>query len=112
MKLATDIDRKYNVDKWAKFFRATTWGDIKMLATEYPIIEEAATHLAKISEDEYIRLQMQAREDQLIRQRELVDMLDEAESRAEEANARAREADTNSDILRQQLIDAGLTPKV
>lgn len=37
---------------------------------------------------------------------------EEANARAEEANARAEEADTNSDILRQQLIDAGLTPKV
>ncbi len=59
-----------------------------MLAAEYPIIEEAATHLAKISEDEYIRLQIQAREDQLIRHRELMDMLDEATTRANEAESR------------------------
>ncbi len=96
--LATDIDRKYNVDKWARFFSAKTWEDIKMLAARYPIIEEAATHLAKISEDEYIRLQMQAREDQLIRQRELVDMVDEAESRANEAEFRANEAESNNII--------------
>ena len=38
--------------------------------------------------------------------------VNEAESRADEAEIRAKEANTNSDILRQQLIDAGLTPKV
>ena len=38
--------------------------------------------------------------------------VEEATARADKANARAEEADTNSDILRQQLIEAGLTPKV
>ncbi len=68
-----------------------------MIAAEYPIIEEAATHLAKISEDEYIRLQMQTREDQLIRQRELLDQVDEATTRLDEATVRLDEATARLD---------------
>jgi hypothetical protein len=68
-----------------------------MLAAEYPIIEQAATHLAKISEDEYIRLQMQAREDQLIRQRELMDRLDEAMTKLDETTTKLDEATARLD---------------
>ena len=68
-----------------------------MLAAEYPIIEQAATHLAKISEDEYIRLQMQAREDQLIRQRELMDMLDETTAKLDETTTKLDEATARLD---------------
>ena len=68
-----------------------------MIAAEYPIIEEAATHLAKISEDEYIRLQMQAREDQLIRQRELMDRLDEAMTNLDEATTKLDETTAKLD---------------
>ena len=68
-----------------------------MLAAEYPIIEQAATHLAKISEDEYIRLQMQAREDQLIRQRELMDRLDEAMTKLDETTTKLDKAIVRAD---------------
>ena len=68
-----------------------------MIAAEYPIIEEAATHLSKISEDEYICLQMQAREDQLIRQRELMDRLDEAMTNLDEATTKLDETTAKLD---------------
>ncbi len=95
--LATDIDKQYNVDTWAKFFMSTTWEEIRMLAQEYPVIEEAASHLRKLSEEEQFRLQQEAWEDRQRRVNGLRMQLDQANERA--------------DVYRQQLIEAGITPK-
>ena len=34
ISLATAEDKRYNIDKWAKLFKAKTWEDIKMLAKQ------------------------------------------------------------------------------
>ena len=53
INLATDVDKTYNIDKWARLFKAQTWEDIKMLAKQYEAIDDAATTIYQISEDEY-----------------------------------------------------------
>lgn len=63
IELATEEDKAYNIDIWAYLFKAKTWEDIKMLATKHDAINEAATTIYQLSEDERIRLQCQARED-------------------------------------------------
>ena len=102
--LATEIDKKYNVDKWAKFFKATTWEEIRMLAQEYPIMEEAASNLRRLSEEERFKLQQEAWEDRQRREAALRFQLDQAKKEADEARKEA-------DVFRQQLIEAGITPK-
>ena len=98
INLATEKDKKYNISTWARFFTAKTWEEIRMLAQEYPIIEEAASNLKKLTEEEQFRLQMDAWEDRQRRENGLKMLMEQAE----EKNA----------ILRQQLIEAGITPKV
>ena len=61
--LATDEDRLYNIDKWAKLFKCTTWEELKMLATQDAAIKDAVETVYVISEDEKIRQRMEARED-------------------------------------------------
>ncbi len=34
IKFATAEDKRYNIDKWAKLFKAKTWEEIKMLAKQ------------------------------------------------------------------------------
>ena len=69
IELATEEDHRYNVDKWARFFKCNTWEDIRMFAKENVTILEAAETVYEISEDERIRQQMEAREDYYRRQR-------------------------------------------
>ena len=47
---------------WAKLFLATTWEEIEMLAENSEIIQETASHLRELSEDEKIQIQCEARE--------------------------------------------------
>ena len=64
--LATNEDRQYQIDYWAALFKATTWEEIIMLTEKNESIAEAAETVYKLSQDEMIRLQCEAREDYLL----------------------------------------------
>ncbi len=68
VSLATDEDKRYNIDKWAILYKSRTWEDIKMVASKDPAIFAAANTIYKLSEDERIRQQCEAREDFLRRE--------------------------------------------
>lgn len=53
--LATDEDKKYQIDYWAKLFKATTWEEIHMLASENNYIAEASDTIFRLSAEEDIR---------------------------------------------------------
>jgi predicted transposase/invertase (TIGR01784 family) len=61
--LATDEDKQFGIDRWARLFKSTTWEDIKMLAKNEPIFQDAAETLYDLNADETIRAQCRARED-------------------------------------------------
>ena len=63
--MATEEDQKYRIDYWARLFKATTWEDISMLAQSDVNLKEAAETVYMISQDELIREQMIAREDNI-----------------------------------------------
>ena len=75
--LATNDDRKYNIDKWAKLFKAQSWEDIKMIAAQDINISSAAATLYQLSEDERIQQECEAREDYLLREQDLADRITE-----------------------------------
>ena len=60
--LATETDKAYHLDDWAALFHATTWEDIKMIASENDMIQEAAETMYRLSQNEKVRLQCEARE--------------------------------------------------
>lgn len=60
--LATEEDKSYNIDEWARLFKATTWEEIKMLATYNKSILDAAQTIYELSQDEDIRQICLARE--------------------------------------------------
>lgn len=55
IELATDEDKQYNIDYWAKLFKAKTWEEIKMLSAENNYMAEAANTIFKLSSEEQIR---------------------------------------------------------
>lgn len=60
---ANDADKKYHRDIWARFFKATTWEEVAMLAQQDVNVKEAAEHLSRLTEDKKLRDQYWARED-------------------------------------------------
>jgi predicted transposase/invertase (TIGR01784 family) len=63
INLATDEDKQFGIDRWARLFKSTTWEDIRMLAKNEPIFQDAAETLYDLNSDETIRAQCRARED-------------------------------------------------
>lgn len=63
IELATDEDKSFKLDYWAKLFKAKTWEEAKMLAEKKPIINEACHTVYKLTQEEEIRMQCEARED-------------------------------------------------
>lgn len=61
--LATDEDKKYQIDYWARLFKAATWEEIHMLASENKYINEASNTILRLSAEEDIRKRCQDREE-------------------------------------------------
>lgn len=55
IELATEEDRKYGIDHWARLFKATTWEAIKLLAKENEYISSAAETMYESSQDKSMR---------------------------------------------------------
>ena len=58
INLATEEDKRYKIDYWAKLFNSTTWEELKMYAESDDNLREAATSIYKLTQDEKIRQQI------------------------------------------------------
>ena len=63
INLATQEDKTYKIDNWARLFKAETWEAIKMLAKEDKYLEETAKSLYIANADELLLEQCRAREE-------------------------------------------------
>jgi len=63
IKLATDEDKFWKLDFWARLFKATTWEELKMLAQQDDVFQETCDTVFRLNQDEKIRYWCQAREE-------------------------------------------------
>ena len=61
--LATEEDKLFEIDRWAKLFKATTWEEIRMIAEGNETLMQATQALFECNTDELIRQQCYAREE-------------------------------------------------
>jgi predicted transposase/invertase (TIGR01784 family) len=84
INLATEEDLAKKRDLWARFFKAGSWEELKMLAQQDTDIKKAVTAVHKLSQDEEFRMKCWARED-FIRQQIDHDAWYDAEIKKREA---------------------------
>ena len=63
IELSTDEDKESLVDAWARFFIATSWEEVIMIAEHSPHIEAAAQTLYEANADEATKRKCRARRD-------------------------------------------------
>lgn len=63
INLATEEDKRYHIDSWARLFKADTWEELRMTASEDAALYEAAKALFYRSSDEEIRMRCLDREE-------------------------------------------------
>ena len=68
-ELATDEDKKYNIDTWARLFKATTWEEIKMITENNPSMNSTAEEIFVSNSDFIIAEQCRVREDNIIHEK-------------------------------------------
>ena len=99
--LATEEDKKYQIDCWARLFKATMWEEIHMPASENNDIAEASDTMFRLSAEESIRKRCLDREEyyrdirtykKIIREQEVC--IAEKDSTIQELLARIEELET------------------
>lgn len=61
--LATDEDKRYHIHEWAMLFKASTWEEIKMLASKDDYLREASETIFRMNADELVRKRCLDREE-------------------------------------------------
>ena len=82
--LATNEDKARGLNHWAALFKATTWEELKMLAKQNDFIDDAASTIYQLTQEEQIRLQCIAREDYYKRQRTVQALMEQKEAAIKE----------------------------
>lgn len=63
INMATETDKAYRLDYWARLFKAKTWEELKMLVKDNEYLQEAADSIYKANADEIVRQQCEARKE-------------------------------------------------
>ena len=61
--LATEKDKIFHVDEWARLFKASTWEEVHMLAKKNEYLQEAAGTMFRLTAEEQIRKRCRDREE-------------------------------------------------
>ncbi len=59
--LATKDDKEWRINEWARFFKAKTWEELKMLAEKNEVFESAANSIYEKNNDSIVREMCEAR---------------------------------------------------
>lgn len=104
--LATKDDLYYEIDKWASFFKAKNWEDIRMLVNENPDLQSVAKTLYQLNMNEQLRetcdrfIRAEARENaikcQTTELKQINSKLKQENTELEQANADLEQA--NADL--------------
>lgn len=65
---ATEEDKSNHIDYWARLFKSTTWEELRMLADEQKALRSTIETMYRVSADDYLLAELEAREDQLLQQ--------------------------------------------
>lgn len=103
INLATEKDRLYNLDKWAAFFKAKTWKELKAMAVTNQYMEATVNTIYELSSDETIRELCRRREENEAYERYIKAEIE----RLKLVNADLLQANANKDLeiakLKEQL---------
>ena len=103
IELATEEDKNRHTDCLAKLFKATTWEEIKMLASNNSMIENAAETIYRLSADEAIREQCEAREDYYRLQRTIQKEIDQQKIQIDEQKSQLEQQQTQLEQQQTQI---------
>lgn len=100
---ATEEDKKYGIDLWARVLTAKTWEEIDMLAQDNEYLRETSNAMYELDKDRLIRQQCQAREDFLYWERMKENRTKRMEAKIAEQEAELAAKDAELERQRAEL---------
>ena len=108
--LATEDDKRYSINVWAQFFKATTWEEIKMITKNNPSMNSTAESIYLSNSDFVIRERCRAREDAIIHEKYQAEQIEalssEVSALTSENSALSTEIERLHKLLEEHGIDA------
>lgn len=105
--LATEEDKQFQIDYWAKLFKSNTWEELKAVATQNEYLQEASETIFTLSSDELVRkrcldreayyIDMKAMQADVKAMQEDVKAMQEDIAEEKEKNAKLQEEITHKD---------------
>ena len=93
IELATEEDKAYGIDHWARLFKAKTWEDLKMIAKQNAALQQATETLYALNCDQTIRDMCRAREDAIRHENRMKRELAEANAALSDAQSMIADKD-------------------
>ncbi len=106
IRLATKEDRLYNIDLWAKLFKAKTWEELKTMAATNQYMESAANTMYELSADRMVKEQCRRRAEYELYQKYLAEENARKDALIAEQKAVIADKDTLIADLKRQLAEA------
>lgn len=103
IELATEEDKKWNLDFWAKLFKARTWEELRMIAKDNEYFTEASNTLCDLYADFNVRERCRDREDYELEQKYLHDTIEQLTKMHELDQMEIRKKDAVIEQLRREL---------
>lgn len=106
IELATEEDKTYQIDYWARLFTATTWEELKMIADKNVYMENASQTMYELSADELVQRQCRARRDyykQINTHNRTLRELEEANQKIEKYNKTIEQQDKTIEQLQNRI---------
>lgn len=102
---ATEEDRRFGIDRWARLFKATTWEEICMTSALNEFLSEAAEEMYRLNEQDIIRQQCRAREEFQLRQRRAQRRMEEQHRKMEEQSRAIEEQSREIEKMQHTLTE-------
>ena len=100
---ATEEDKAWHIDEWARLFKTTTWEELKMIAEKNDVYAEVANSMYKQNSDLTIRQMCEAREEARIHEEYVKNQFDLLHTQLKEQNTQLKEKDAQLEDKDAQL---------
>ena len=106
IELATEEDKKWHIDEWARLFKATTWEELKMIAEKDKVYSEAANSIYEQNSDETVRMMCEARREAIFHEQYVQNKMERLEKQLSQKDEQLSQKDeqlSQKDSLIEQL---------
>lgn len=106
IEIATEEDKRWHIDEWARLFKATTWEELKMIAEKDKVYSEAANSIYEQNSDETVRMMCEARREAIFHEQYVQNKMESLEKQLSQKDEQLSQKDeqlSQKDSLIEQL---------